>query len=107
MFPARRVVATALSLLRRPRALTHLLIELARDGVDVDGEVLAQELADIRVLDVAPQRVGAWAAGAVHVDVDGRVPVRAPPDLRAHRDHLRERGLREVRARCHGCQLGV
>lgn len=66
----------------------HLLLELAGDGVHVDVEVFVKELADIRVLDIATDLLGAVAAGAVDVDVDGGVAVGAPADVGAERNHV-------------------
>ncbi len=63
-------------LISRRRRGTHPIehvpvVELARDGVDVNVEVVAQEDADVGVLMVAGQSGGGGARGGVDVDVDG------------------------------------
>lgn len=72
----------------------HLLIELRCYLVDVNAEILPQELADIRVLVVAPDLLGCRPARAVDVDIHCRVAVRAPTDVRPQAEYGRKDGSR-------------
>lgn len=68
----------------------QLVLQLRRDFVDVHIEPVAEELANVGVLDVMAQLLGVAASGAVDVHVDGRVPVGAPANVGAQADDGRE-----------------
>lgn len=64
------------------------LAELLGDGVDVDGEEGAQELADLGVLVVAGEGGSGARVRGVDVDVGGGVAVGGPAGLGAPREHV-------------------
>lgn len=87
-----RRLLNLLQLLLRRSLVTQLLDQLLGDilHLAIQIEPPAQKLAHVRVLHVAPDLLGAAAAGAVDVHIHGAVAVRAPADAGADADHARK-----------------
>ena len=48
-----------------------LLLQFVGDGFEVDGEVVADEFANLGVFVVADERAGVVGVGGVDIDIDG------------------------------------